>query len=79
MPFMPEKELHKSVKFVEKFYEHLKNNASFMEMENGETAGSKELIQTYKYIFNRPLDWTGPLNYFRNFMFYRVKANLNLR
>lgn len=79
MPFIPENELNKSITFLEKFYEHLKNGASSMEMENGAVCGGRQLIDTYKYIFNSPEDWTGPLNYFRNFMFYRVKANLSVR
>lgn len=79
MPFMPENELSKSVSFVEKFYEHLKSGASSMELEDGAWCGGKELIDTYKYIFNSPIDFTGPLNYFRNFLFYRVKNNLSVR
>lgn len=79
MPFMPENELSKSFNFVEKFYRHLENEGSAMAMENGARCEGKELLETYKYIFNNALDWTGPLNYFRNFMFYRVKPNLSIR
>jgi epoxide hydrolase 4 len=78
MPFLPEMELNKSYSFVEKFYHHLKKEGSTMEMEDGTKCQGKELLETYKYIFNSTLDWTGPLNYFRNFMFYRVKANLSV-
>lgn len=78
-PFLPENELSKNVKFIEKFSQHLEGEATSMELENGEKCKGKELVDTYKYIFNSPIDFTGPLNYFRNFMFYRVKANLNLR
>ena len=79
MPFMPENELNKNFKFVEKFYLHLNNEGSAMEMDNGARCEGKELLATYKYIFNSSRDWTGPLNYFRNFMFYRVKPNLSIR
>lgn len=79
MPFMPENELNKNFSFVEKFYRHLEKENCAMEMENGVRCGGKELLETYKYIFNSTLDWTGPLNYFRNFMFHRVKPNLSIR
>lgn len=79
MPFLPENELNKSFSFVEKFYRHLESDRSSMKLENGSRCGGKQLLETYKYIFNSSLDWTGPLNYFRNFMFYRVKANLSIR
>jgi epoxide hydrolase 4 len=79
MPYMPEMEMNKSFSFVEKFYGHLRREGASMEMENGTKCGGRELLETYKYIFNSALDWSGPLNYFRNFMFYRVKPNLSLR
>jgi epoxide hydrolase 4 len=78
MPFLPENELNKSCSFIEKFYHHLRREGATMEMEDGTRLGGKEQLETYKYIFNSSLDWTGPLNYFRNFMFYRVKANLSV-
>lgn len=79
MPFLPENELNNNVNFIEKFYRHLSSESLVMILEDGETCGKKELLETYKYLFNSRLDWTGPLNYFRNFLFYRVKANLTIR
>lgn len=81
MPFIPENELKNSLDFVKKFYGHLESASMSMEMEmeNGDKCEGKELIETYKYIFNSREDWTGPLNYFRNFMFYQAKPNSMLR
>lgn len=79
MPLLPERELNKNHDFIQKFYGHLSSELSVMALENGERIGEKRLLETYKYIFNSKLDWTGPLNYFRNFMFYRVKPNCNVR
>lgn len=79
MPFLPENELNKSFEFIEKFYSHLDKEGAAMALENGGKCERKELLETYKYIFNSKLDWTGPLNYFRNFMFYRVKPNNSIR
>lgn len=31
------------------------------------------LVDAYGYVFSRKSDWTGPLNYYRNWPFYRVK------
>lgn len=76
MPFLPENELNKSVSFIKKFYRHLESERA---MDDGSKCDGKELLETYKYIFNSSLDWTGPLNYVRNFMFYRVKPNLSIR
>ncbi|CRK91588.1 CLUMA_CG005242, isoform A [Clunio marinus] len=78
-PLLPENELKKNVRFIEKFYGHLKKESSIMEFENGEKVKGLEQIETYKYIFNSSLDWTGPLNYFRNLMFYRVKSGVNVK
>lgn len=76
---MPERELHNSENFIEKFYKHLNDETAAMLLVNGEKCEGKELLETYKYIFNSPIDWTGPLNYFRNLLFYRVKANISIR
>lgn len=33
----------------------------------------------YKYVFSQKSDWTGPLNYYRNFPFYRIKSGEVIR
>ncbi|KAG4065022.1 hypothetical protein HA402_004145 [Bradysia odoriphaga] len=37
------------------------------------------LTNAYKYVFNRTVDWTGPLNYYRNFPFYKIREGETLR
>lgn len=79
MPFLPERELNRTGEFIDPFYAHLSREGCAMELENGQRCAGKDLIATYKYIFNSSLDWNGPLNYFRNFIFYRVKPNNSIR
>jgi hypothetical protein len=76
MPFLPERDLNfKNEAFFDRFYKHLKMDSSAMLLKNGKKCDGSELLATYKYIFKNPIDWTGPLSYFRNLLFYRVKAN----
>jgi epoxide hydrolase 4 len=72
LPFLPEIELTKYEEFIEKF--HQNNNDS--EVLNFST---QDILNTYKYIFNNRRDWRGPLNYFRNFLFYRVDPKFYFR
>lgn len=37
------------------------------------------LTHAYKYVFNRMVDWTGPLNYYRNLPFYQIRAGETVR
>lgn len=37
------------------------------------------MTHAYKYVFNRTIDWTGPLNYYRNFPFYNIREGETLR
>lgn len=37
------------------------------------------LTHAYKYVFNRTVDWTGPLNYYRNFPFYKIREGETIR
>ncbi|XP_037915535.1 epoxide hydrolase 4-like [Hermetia illucens] len=48
--------------------------------ENGFEKGfDVNWLDTYKYVFNRRSDWTGPFNYYRNFPFYRIKEGCIVR
>lgn len=33
----------------------------------------ESLKNAYKYVFSRSTDWSGPINYYRNLPFYRIK------
>ncbi|CAO1421867.1 unnamed protein product [Diamesa hyperborea] len=73
-PFLPEIELNDtSESFIRKFYGHLET------VVNYEGDNNAQVLEAYRYIFSGCSDWTGPLNYYRNFMFYRVKSNLTVR
>lgn len=45
----------------------------------GENFKRDNLLETYEYIFSRTSDWTGAINYFRNFLFYRVSPSYTVR
>lgn len=51
-----------------------------MSNETGHENFKKDnLLETYEYIFGRTTDWAGALNYFRNFLFYRIPQSHVLR
>lgn len=80
MPFLPEYNLNsKSKTFFERFYKNPKMFTETVTTKKERKTQENELLLTYKYIFKNSVDWTGPLNYFRNFLFYRVKSNVNVR
>ncbi|KAG5672065.1 hypothetical protein PVAND_002224 [Polypedilum vanderplanki] len=75
IPILPEREFNKDQSIIYQSHKHLLNN-------NGTQKKSQindDLMQTYEYIFSRTEDWNGALNYYRNFMFYRVKSNYSIR
>lgn len=37
------------------------------------------ILDAYKYVFSRKSDWSGPLNYYRNLPFYRIKPGEMVR
>ncbi|XP_055383635.1 epoxide hydrolase 4-like [Condylostylus longicornis] len=52
------------------------NNQLIFDGKNFDQIYTKDnLKDCYKYIFSRRNDWTGPLNYYRSFPFYRIKEN----
>lgn len=59
--------------FLSKFYPHLANKGTFDVVKDNGLPISHDAIDAYKYIFKRKKDWSGPLNYYRNFPFYRVR------
>jgi epoxide hydrolase 4 len=75
MPIYPEYELSNQQNFIAKFHPIQRQI-----IEPGAlNFSSQDIRNTYKYIFNSAKDWRGPLNYFRNFMFYRVDPGLFVR
>ncbi|KAK7870155.1 hypothetical protein R5R35_012718 [Gryllus longicercus] len=61
MPYLAEIEVLKDdLKILNKCYQHLEKKKDV------------SLIDAYKYVFARPEDWCGPINYYRNLPFTRI-------
>ncbi|XP_058454851.1 epoxide hydrolase 4-like [Malaya genurostris] len=72
LPYLPEIEMkHNAERILKKCFPHIQKEKVFVTGTNGSVINN--LMDAYKYIFSRIDDWRGPLNYYRNFMFYRVK------
>lgn len=56
---------------------HLEKNLNHLKIQNRQKEST--IIDAYKYVFMRKNDWTGPLNYYRNLPFYRIKDGEILR
>lgn len=64
MPLLAELEVgDRNLMIIDEYYSHLR----LKKEEN--------LIDAYKYVFLRPEDWTGPINYYRNLPFYRISKS----
>lgn len=83
IPYLPEIEITRSDSaFVEKALPHIQND-----IKNTPIYGINETpieqiankMDAYKYVFSRKSDWIGPLNYYRNFPFYKIKAGETVR
>lgn len=77
LPWIPEKEImDNDSQFLNRCLGHLtaKKQPSGKDSDSklGES-NSASLIDAYGYVFSRKSDWTGPLNYYRNFPFYRIR------
>ncbi|KAL1454913.1 hypothetical protein WDU94_009042 [Cyamophila willieti] len=62
LPHLPEQHAL-DFNIVNKCYQHLSSNDKY----------KNAYLEAYKYTFSRKEDWTGPLNYFRNLPFNRLK------
>lgn len=58
-------------RMLKKCYPHILKEKMYMTGSNGSVINN--LMEAYKYIFSHSDDWRGPLNYYRNFLFFRVK------
>ncbi|CAD6201344.1 GSCOCG00000147001-RA-CDS [Cotesia congregata] len=65
LPFLPEIDaLKEDLSIINDTYKHLQINKK----------NEKNYVEAYKYAFSRREDWTGPINYYRNLPFIRVKS-----
>lgn len=55
------------LQILERCYAHLMSGDS----------KEKNLLEAYKYVFSRSSDWAGPLNYFRNLPYYRIRDDVS--
>lgn len=68
---------HTNEKLLRKFYSHVLKEKNYFNNGNNGSADN-QILGVYKYIFSQTDDWTGPLNYFRNFIFYRIKEGKSI-
>lgn len=83
IPYLPEIELTRNdSQFIEKTLTHVQNdikNTPIYGLNDTPIEQIANKLDAYKYVFSRKSDWTGPLNYYRNFPFYRIKAGETVR
>lgn len=76
LPFLPEIELSdQDSTFIDKHYAFMDKRLSVrasVEKKNGKKINDI-VMDAYRYVFSRKNDWTGPLNYYRNLPFYRIR------
>ncbi|XP_014482712.1 PREDICTED: epoxide hydrolase 4-like [Dinoponera quadriceps] len=64
LPFLPEIDaLKEDLSIINDTFQHLQISRNEPE---------KNYVEAYKYTFSRKEDWTGPINYYRNFPFTRL-------
>ncbi|GAB0097161.1 epoxide hydrolase 4 [Sergentomyia squamirostris] len=79
LPILPEMEhMRPGGNFLERNFTHMNNSRSKSKYNklqplNGSTNESGHILDAYRYIFSRNEDWSGPLNYYRNLPFYRIR------
>lgn len=83
IPYLPEIQLTRTdSQFIEKTLTHVQNDIKNTPIHGLNDTPIEQIankLDAYKYVFSRKSDWTGPLNYFRNFPFYRTKAGETVR
>uniref|UniRef100_A0A6M2DGN9 Putative soluble epoxide hydrolase n=1 Tax=Xenopsylla cheopis TaxID=163159 RepID=A0A6M2DGN9_XENCH len=68
LPMLAERDaMRYDLQVLERCYSHLLSG------DNKE----KNLLEAYKYVFSRSSDWAGPMNYFRNLPYYRVRNDVS--
>lgn len=78
LPWIPEIEhTRPDSNFLERCLSHM--NRGYSEKNNIKSDVKcdefyETIMEAYRYIFSRRLDWTGPFNYYRNLPHYRVRG-----
>ncbi|XP_058058867.1 epoxide hydrolase 4-like [Anopheles bellator] len=72
LPMLPEMELkHSADRVLRRCYPHVAKEKMYQTGANGTVTNN--VMEAYKYSYSQTDDWRGPLNYYRNFLFYRVR------
>lgn len=83
LPYLPEVEMTRSDStFIDRALPHLRTEASTKTMYSINDATIQQIpnkLDAYKYVFSRKSDWSGPLNYYRNLPFYKVRPGQMVR
>lgn len=83
LPYLPEAEMTRNdSNFIESALSHLNKDPipkSILYASNDNICCIPNKMDAYKYVFSRKSDWSGPLNYYRNLPFYKVKAGEMVR
>lgn len=78
LPYLPEIEMQRNAeRTLKKCYPHILKEKMYMSGTNGSVIN--DVMEAYKYTFSQIDDWRGPLNYYRNFMFFRIKKGERLQ
>lgn len=77
LPYLPETEMTRNdSSFIETALSHLNKDTiskSLRYSMNDNLNCIPNKMDAYKYVFSRKMDWFGPLNYFRNLPFYKIR------
>uniref|UniRef100_A0A7G3AYE4 Putative soluble epoxide hydrolase n=1 Tax=Lutzomyia longipalpis TaxID=7200 RepID=A0A7G3AYE4_LUTLO len=84
LPYLPEVEhVRPDSNFLERNFTHVDNTRAKSKYNNlqplnGSSNEKGHILDAYRYIFSRHEDWNGPLNYYRNLPFYRIREGSSL-
>lgn len=72
LPYLPELEMQRNAeRTLKKCHPNIMKEKMYIGGTNGSVINN--LMEAYKYTFSQTDDWRGPLNYYRNFMFFRIR------
>lgn len=72
LPYLPELEMQRNAeRTLKKCHPNIVKEKMYIGGKNGSAINN--LMEAYKYTFSQMDDWRGPLHYYRNFMFFRIR------
>lgn len=83
LPYLPEIEMTRAdSNFIDRMLPHLRDDSSPKSIYHSTDSTIQRIpnkLDAYKYVFSRKSDWSGPLNYYRNLPFYKVRPGETIR